>query len=42
MGCQFAQGHYFGAAMPFSETLLRLTVGDTMQAIERMKQTNAA
>ncbi len=42
MGCQFVQGHYFGAAMPFSETLLRLTVGDTMQAIARTRQTTAA
>jgi EAL domain-containing protein (putative c-di-GMP-specific phosphodiesterase class I) len=42
MGCQFAQGHYFGAAMPLSETLFRLTVGDTMQAVASARQTNAA
>ncbi len=42
LGCQIVQGHYFGAAMPFSETLLRLAVGDTAATIAKARQDNAA
>lgn len=27
LGCVYVQGYYFGAAMPFNETYLRLTTG---------------
>ncbi|MFG5384182.1 putative bifunctional diguanylate cyclase/phosphodiesterase [Yoonia sp. R2-816] len=42
MGCKYIQGHYFGAAMPFSETQLRLTVGNAMHTIEAAKRRGVA
>jgi EAL domain-containing protein (putative c-di-GMP-specific phosphodiesterase class I) len=42
LGCQVVQGHYFGAAMPFSETQLRLAVGPTMDTVVKARQSTAA
>jgi diguanylate cyclase (GGDEF)-like protein len=39
MGCKYVQGHYYGAAMPFNETCMRL---DTHSPLARSANTSAA
>ena len=38
MGCAYVQGHYYGAAMPFNETQLRLETEAVSRTITKAWQ----